>query len=99
MTLLEEVRTNLRIHTTALDDDIRADIDAALIQLGISGVENRVENDPLVAKAVKLYCRWQNDFLGKGEQYGAAFEALKIAMALSSDYNEDGIGDICTMMK
>ena len=89
MPLLEAVKKNLRISTNALDEDIQGDINAALIALDIAGVPDADEADALVVKAVKLYCRWQNDFGGKGEQYGKAFENLKIAMALSNDYNED----------
>lgn len=91
MTLLEVVKTNLRISTNALNDDIQGDINAALLELGIAGVPDADEADALVVKAVKLYCRWQNDFGSKGEQYGKAFENLKIAMALSSDYNEGNL--------
>ncbi len=88
MVLLDDVKTNLRISTRALDGDIQDDIDAALMDLHNSGVIAIDRNDPLITKAVKLYCRAQNDFMGKGEQYMKAYEALKIALCLSGDYNE-----------
>ena len=44
--------------------------------------------EALITKAVKLYCRARSDFMGKGEQYSRAYEALKIALCLSGDYNE-----------
>lgn len=93
MALLDEVKTNLRISTSALNGDVQDDIDAALMDLYNSGVVMTDEDDPLIIKAVKLYCRAQNDFMGKGEQYSKAYEALKIALSLSGDYNEVG-GDV-----
>ena len=88
MALLEDVKTNLRISTSALNGDIQGDIDAALLDLHNAGVMAIGSDDPLIIKAVKLYCRAQNDFMGKGEQYSRAYEALKIALCLSGDYNE-----------
>lgn len=88
MALLDDVKTNLRISTSALNGDVQDDIDAALFDLHNCGVMAIGGGDPLITKAVKLYCRAQNDFMGKGEQYMKAYEALKIALCLSGDYNE-----------
>lgn len=93
MALLDDVKTNLRISTSALNGDVQDDIDAALMDLYNSGVVMTDEDDPLIIKAVKLYCRAQNDFMGKGEQYSKAYEGMKIALSLSGDYNEVG-GDV-----
>ena len=57
MALLDDVKTNLRISTSALNSDIQGDIDAALLDLHNAGVMAIGSDDPLIIKAVKLYCR------------------------------------------
>lgn len=88
MTLLEKVRRNLRITSSALDNDIQEDIDAAYADLERVGVNITDPDRPLIIKAVKLYCRWQYNFAGMGDRYQVAYEKLRDAMAISCDYKE-----------
>ncbi|MCK9327756.1 MAG: hypothetical protein M0P69_19835 [Bacteroidales bacterium] len=84
--MLEAVKENLRITTTALDTDLQDDIDAALMDLQRVGVDVSDQSQPLIVKAVKLYCRWQQDYMGKGEQYCKAYTGLMQALSLAGDY-------------
>ena len=84
--MLAAVKENLRITSTALDDDIQGDIDAALSDLARVGIDTSDQSQPLIIKAVKLYCRWQQDYMGKGEQYYKAYTGLMQALALAGDY-------------
>lgn len=84
--MLEAVKENLRISGTALDDDIQGDIDAALADLARVGIDITDQSQPLIIKAVKLYCRWQQDYMGKGEQYCKAYTGLMQALSLAGDY-------------
>lgn len=86
MELLEKVKINLRIFHTALDADILSDIEACKKDLSVSGVGQVDELDQLTEKAIKLYCRLQHDYGGKGDQYEKAYNSLKAAMALCGDY-------------
>ena len=84
--MLEAVKANLRISGTALDTDLQDDIDAALMDLQRVGIDTSDQSQPLIIKAVKLYCRWQQDYMGKGEQYYKAYTGLMQALSLAGDY-------------
>ena len=86
MAILDDVKANLRISGNALDDDIQGDIDAALMDLQRVGIDTSDQSQPLIIKAVKLYCRWQQDYMGKGEQYCKAYTGLMQALSLTSNY-------------
>lgn len=88
MEVLEKVRLNLRRTSNALDEDIREDIAAAYEDLKRVGVNIDDPEKPLIIKAVKLYCRWQDNFAGMGDRYQAAYEKLRDAMSISLDYKE-----------
>ena len=55
--MLEKIKISLRIKTNAFDGEITDLINAALADLGIAGVINTVETDPLIIMAVTTYCR------------------------------------------
>ncbi len=84
--MLAAVKKNLRITSAALDDDLQGDIDAALMDLQRVGIDVTDQSQPLIIKAVKLYCRWQQDYMGKGEQYCKAYTGLMQALSLAGDY-------------
>ena len=84
--MLAAVKENLRISGTALDTDLQDDIDAALMDLHRVGIDVTDQSQPLIIKAVKLYCRWQQDYMGKGEQYCKAYTGLMQALSLAGDY-------------
>ena len=84
--MLAAVKENLRITTTALDADLQDDIDAALADLERVGIDVTDQSQPLIIKAVKLYCRWQQDYMGKSEQYCKAYTGLMQALSLAGDY-------------
>lgn len=85
--MLAAVKANLRISGTALDTDLQDDIDAALMDLQRVGIDVTTDqSQPLIIKAVKLYCRWQQDYMGKGEQYCKAYTGLMQALSLAGDY-------------
>jgi hypothetical protein len=86
MAILDDVKANLRISGTALDTDLQDDIDAALMDLQRVGIDTSDQSQPLIIKAVKLYCRWQQDYMGKGEQYCKAYTGLMQALSLAGDY-------------
>lgn len=86
--LINEVRLNLRRVSSALDEEIEADINAAYADLQRVGINIADSKKPLLVKAVKLYCRWQTNFAGLGDRYQANYESLRDSMALSADYKE-----------
>lgn len=85
--MLEKIKIDLGISHNALDTDITDWINACILDLGLSGVTIVNQTDALIIAATKLYCRWQYDYMGKGEQYEKAYSNLKNALALCGDYN------------
>lgn len=95
--LAEQIKKSMRISHTALDSVILSDIKAGALDLSIGGVQpftvgnngkNKLRDDPLINKALELYCKWQEDFQGKGDQYEKSYNSLKNSLALCGDYNE-----------
>ena len=80
--MLDEVKKDLRITHSVLDEEISADISAALAFIETAGVLPD-ENDPLIRRCVKNYCRWHYDYNKQGELYRAAFDELLKTLTLS----------------
>ena len=89
MITAKEIRESMRISHEKLDKDIQRNIDTCLLDLERAGVDGGDENR-LLDKACELYCKWQYDYQGKGEQYRDHYEKLRDVMSLSEGYR-------CTM--
>lgn len=79
------VRESMRIKHNSLDTEIQNNIDACLLDLERVGV-NRYMNNGLIDKACELYCKWQFNYMGKGEQFEKNYEKLRDSLSLSGDY-------------
>lgn len=93
--LVTLIRNSMRIKHSALDGDIRNNIESAAADMARVGVqpysdkENKIlKDDPLIRKAVELYCKSQSDYLEKGSQFETSYEKLRDSMSLCGDYNE-----------
>lgn len=86
--MLTDVKLSLRISNTAFDNEIIDLIDAAKLDLGISGVENIDITDPLIKRAVTIYVKanfgWDNP---DAERLQELYILLKQHLSLSGDYN------------
>jgi hypothetical protein len=88
MALIDDVRLNLRITSTAFDAaEIQPIIDACKIDLKLSGVNVIDDSDPLIKRAVVLYAKANFGYSTDSERYQKAYDMLKNSMALSGDYN------------
>ncbi len=93
MALLDDVKLALRISpgTTAYDGEVQDLVDAALADLGLSGVASEKLNDadPLIKRAIVTYCKahfgWDNP---DHERLLKAYDLLKMHLALSQEYTE-----------
>lgn len=54
---LTDIKTALRVTTTAYDDELTNMMNSALTDLGIAGVEVPEESDPIITQAVITYCK------------------------------------------
>lgn len=87
MDLLDAVKNDLGITHNKKDGDIEEAINAASVDLNIAGVAVKTD-DSLVRQTIKLFCRAWYNYQGLSERWQAAYEALKIALALSGHHRE-----------
>lgn len=86
--MLEKVKLALRIKSVNLDEEIKDLIEACKVDLSISGVRKIVEEDPLIQRAIVIYCKANfgmdnND----SEKYQKSYDLLKQSLSLCGDYN------------
>ena len=64
----------------------------ALLELSRVGVDvtditnASTDANKLILKACELYCKWQFNFMSKGEQFEKNFNALRDALSVTSQY-------------
>lgn len=83
---LDEVTRAVRVNQTPGSNEELLDlIQAALNDLGRQGAVLIHPNDPLIKRAVKLYCKAHYGYDVKPE-FQAAYESLSAGIALDYDY-------------
>lgn len=86
--MLEKIKSSLRVKSTKLDVEIQDLIEAAKLDLKISGVTNINEADPLIIQAVKTYCKANFGLDNKdSEKYQKSYDMLKQHLSLCGEYN------------
>lgn len=85
-TTIAAVKTSMRVVTTAFDDEIDSLIDAALLDLGIAGVTNDDETDPLVLRAVTTYCRIHFGQPDDFDRLKKSYDEQKAQMSMATGY-------------
>lgn len=98
MALLDSVKVACRIASTAYDGELNELIDAALADLGIvdirAGLLNRTDTAPLIAQAVKTYCRINFPYDGMEEatleRLKTSYDEQKAQLLMSSAYTDWG---------
>ncbi len=88
--MLEKVKLAMGITTDAYDAEIKSLIDAAMIDLGIAGVEPANNYDAMVQRAVITYCRMMFHSPADFENLRWAYESLKGQMAIATGYTNWG---------
>lgn len=92
MALIDTVKRDLGISHEKLDEEIGDAILAAEADLKLGGAQagpQSFDGGALYRRAVKLYCRAWFNYQGQGDRWGAAYEALKNAIALCQLYREE----------
>lgn len=88
--MLEKVKLAMAITTDAYDAELRDLIDAALLDLGIAGVNKELIHDKMIQRAVITYCRMMFHSPADFENLRWAYESLKGQMAIATGYTEWG---------
>ena len=86
--MLEKVKLALRIKSNILDSEINDLIEACKIDLSISGVKKIEESDPIINRAIILYCKANFGLENKdSDKYQKSYDLLKQSLSLCGDYN------------
>lgn len=90
MALIDTCKMAMRVTTTAYDTEIQAYIDAAVLDLGIAGVETG-EQDPLVSKAIMTYVRMSFGAPANYDKLKASYDEQKAQLMNATGYTDWGV--------
>ncbi len=98
MTLLQKIKINIRLSSTAFDEaEIEPLIAAAKTDLKLAGIlESKLndDEDPLIFEAVRCYCKARFGYDNKdADRFQKAYDLLKTSLALSIEYTVEVEGD------
>lgn len=87
-TTLAKIKTALRISTTSFDTELTDLADAALLDLGIAGVDGAsvAQTDPLVLRAIITFCKMS---FGEPDEYDRlkkSYDEQKAQMSNATGY-------------
>lgn len=85
MTLINLVKMALRITTTAFDDELTTLISAAMLDLGVAGVNPETVDD-LVKRAVITYCKMSFGLPEDYDRLKASYDEQKAQMSNATGY-------------
>lgn len=86
--MLDKVKLALRIKSSKLDVEINDLIEACKIDLSISGVKKIELTDPIIQRAIILYCKANFGLDNKdSDKYQRSYDLLKQSLKLCGDYN------------
>ena len=88
--MLEQVKTALRITTTAYDSELVYLIEAAKLDLGIAGVVVPEELDALVQKAVITYCKMSFGIPEDYDRLKRSYDEQKAQLITATGYTDWG---------
>lgn len=88
--MLEKIKLSLRITTDAFDSEIQDLISAAMLDLGLAGVEgeNVVQDDALIIRAVTTYCRLHFGAPDEYDRLKASYDEQKAQLATATNYTQ-----------
>lgn len=86
--MLDKVKLALRITTTAFDDELTDLINAALLDLGLAGVNEfaSTTTDPLIIRAVVTYCKVHFGEPDEFERLKESYDEQKAQLSMATGY-------------
>lgn len=90
MALLDDVKKALRISNAEYNTEVQDLIDAAKLDLEITGLYKPliIDTDALIKRAVTLYCKAHFGYNNPdADRLVQAYNSLKMHLSLSGDYN------------
>ena len=88
--MLEDVKDALRVSGDDLNTEVQNLIEAAKLDLQITGVNKVVDTDPLIKRAVITYCKAHFGYedVNVSERFERAYIMLKQHLSLSGEYGD-----------
>lgn len=90
MALIDKCKMALRITTTSYDSEIQAYIEAAMLDLGIAGVETP-SDDALINKAVMTYVRMSFGAPANYDKLKESYDEQKAQLMNATGYTDWGV--------
>ena len=93
--MFEKVKNALRLRGAAFDDEVAGLIAAAkedLRLVGIAVTDDETPGDPLIVRAIILYCKGNYGYIPEAERFIRAYDIQKGALALAKKRLEGGAG-------
>lgn len=88
--LLRQAKTALRVSTSAYDSQISGLLDAALLDLGVAGVEVPDDLDALVNVAAVTYTRMNFGSPADYDRLKASYDEQKAQLSMATGYTDWG---------
>lgn len=86
--MLEKIKNSLRVSGNAFDVEINDLIEAAKLDLKISGVVKINDDDALIQRAITVYCKANFGYDNtEAERFQNSYNMLKEHLSLAGDYN------------
>lgn len=90
--LLNDVKIALRVSNSFFDDEITDLIEAAKVDLGLVGLKNTDDIDPLVKRAIILFAKANFGMANPDSvKYDEAYHNLRMKLSLSSEHTKDDV--------
>ena len=90
MALIDKCKTALRITTSSYDSEIQTYIEAAMLDLGIAGVETPFD-DELINKAVMTYVRMSFGNPPNYDRLKESYDEQKAQLMNATGYTDWGV--------
>lgn len=86
--MLDKVKSALRVSGAFFDLEIQDLIESAKLDLNISGVVKVNDTDPLIQRAIIVYCKANFGYdNNEAERFQKSYDMLKQHLSLAGDYN------------
>ena len=86
--MLDLVKMALRISGDSFNDELTALIAEAEADLGVAGVINVEETDPLIKGAICTFCKWRFGNPDGAETFKRAYDEQKAQLSMHSGHTD-----------
>lgn len=86
--MLDLVKMALRVSGDAFDAELTNLISAATADLGVAGVTNVEETDPLIIAAVCTFCKWRFGDPDHAEAFKKAYDEQKAQLSMNTGHTD-----------